>query len=336
MRRGRARAAIAALSAAVFVASQVNAAETIEVTIEGCSLDEPELARLVRLELGSVLESSEVGTPHVVTIQCEGNEAKVTLFDPVTKKAFERRVSAPKPGAEEAERLLALTVAQLYRGTRLGTETPVEDAPQTPKKAPDADSSAEAKPSAREKASAIAAPKPVEPPPEPRGSLGIVAGAHVRRIQSPIVMPSLEVMGTWSPFGSSLWLSLTGGAEYASVDRRSGIVDIAVGKALAGIGIEPVSDGTWSAFVDMALGVAVNHIRASEVASGYYAGETTGAAFEGSIGLGGALRVGPVRFELAFRGGAMLGGPVAQIADDDDVTLNGPWMGGDLRVRFLF
>ncbi len=332
------RCACAGVVLAAWMSSHsARAEEGMRVTAENCPFDAAELERLVRLELSSVLDSSEDASAYVVTIRCAGDEAHVELFDPLTSKTLKRRVLAPPAGTEEAERQLAITIAQLYRASWLELDAPsTEREDPLPPRVPPRTAVPEVRAARR-----LARPASVEAPrtaaeEATRGSVGVAFGARARHLQRPILLPSVDLAGSWWPVGELFWLSLSGGFEYASLARTTGSVDVIIGKVLGGAAIEPLVAGRWSGFAEASVGVAFTHVASSEVGPGYEGGSVGGGGVDATIGLGAAVRTGPVRLELVARGGALAGTPTGRIADDDDVDLDGPWAGGDLRVRWMF
>jgi len=164
-----------------------------------------------------------------------------------------------------------------------------------------------------------------------------VVGARGRRLQTPALLPSIELVGTWAPTGELFWLSASGGLEYANLDRLSGAVDVIVGKVLVGGAIEPLVSGPWSGFAEVSAGVAITHFASSSVRPGYAAAPTLrGAGFDANLGVGAALLAGPIRLELVARAGALTGTPTGHVSADDAIDLDGPWVGGDWRMRWMF
>ncbi len=115
----RAATALLAFSLAATRADAAHAGGSVHVEIEGCSLQTAEVTRLVQLELGSVLAAGADASDYRVTIRCSGPDLSISLFDPLTQKSLARTTLAPPPSQPEPERLVALTVAQLYRAAWL-------------------------------------------------------------------------------------------------------------------------------------------------------------------------------------------------------------------------
>ena len=338
MRRASPSAWGAAMLAVVLAARSARADDDIRVIVESCPLDQDELGRLVRLELSSVLDSSRDASSYVVTIRCAGEDAEVAIFDPLTSKTLQRKVAAPPAGSEEAERQLAITIAQLYRASwlELDAPPPPENKEPLPPRVRPRGAGPEIR-AARQLSRPTAATGANDAPAPSYGSFGLVLGARVRRVQRPIVLPSVELLGSWAPTGELFWLCLTGGLEYANLDRRGGALDVIVGKLSVGGAIEPLVAGPWSGFAEASAGVAINHIAPSDVLPGFTAsGPVRGAGFEAGLGIGVALRAGPLRLELLARGGALTGTPLGRVSLDDDVDLDGPWVGADWRMRWMF
>jgi hypothetical protein len=98
-----------------------------------------------------------------------------------------------------------------------------------------------------------------------------------------------------------------------------------------GAGLELVRQYRWSAFSEMSVGLDHVRLRGSQVASGYEAGTVAKLGLDASVGLGVALRTATTLVELAGRAGVLMGGPVGLVEPRGDISLNGPWLGIDLR-----
>ncbi len=320
-------AALAAL-VAVLAPRGVRAAESIHVRAEGCTMRTAELERLVRLELSSVLGPESKGS-YDVTVRCRDGIVDIGLFDPLTNKKVERTVRSPPSTQPEPERLIALTIAQLYRAAWL--ELAADDPPPLPPARVAAVAPAETR-SAKATAERALADEAERPLP---WSVALVAGAHARRLQTPLVMPSVEVDATWAPTGTLVWLLVHGGVEWASVTRERGTISTVLVRAGGGVGLEPLVSGIWSGFAELAGGVGYARLAGEDVAKGYRGGVVSGPGFDGAVTLGGAARVGPVRFELLGRVGVLVGTPAGLVDGEDELSLDGPWAGGAVRLRWL-
>ncbi len=330
MRLGHCRSAI--LAAVLLASAPVFADERIAVTVDSCSLSSGELERLVKLELSSVLETSASGG-YAVAIRCEAGEVHIALRDPLTKKGLERTVVAPPASQPEPERLIALTIAQLYRASWL--ELAAE--PAAPLASPPEVGRPVAELAKARKAAVERLPtrEPIAPIAErPRASLGVSAGERVRARDTPLLLPSVDLRATWLPTGELVWLSVATAVEWANVGRTSGSLSTLLLRGDVGVGIEPLVSGPWSGFAEVEGGVAVTRI-AGEALAGYRADTALGPGFEGSIGIGAAARVDVIRFELVGRVGLLHGTPAGLVAADEDLSLDGISGGLDLRVRWM-
>ncbi|MBL8742014.1 MAG: hypothetical protein JNK04_12995 [Myxococcales bacterium] len=306
--------------------------EPISVRVDGCTLRSSELERLVKLELASVLDAGAAGG-YVVAIRCEADEVQIALRDPLTKKGLERTVVAPPSSQPEPERLLALTIAQLYRASWL--ELAAE--PTAPLDSPPTVERPVAELAKAREAAVGSLPVRVPPPSAVRpsfASLGVSVGGRVRASDAPVLLPSLDLRASWLPTGELVWLSLATAAEWANVTRASGSLSALVLRGDLGVGIEPLVSGPWSGFAEVEGGIAVTRI-AGDAEPGYWEDTALGPGFEGSLGLGAAARVDAIRFELLARVGFLHGTPAGIVSDDADLSLDGVSGGLDLRVRWM-
>lgn len=313
-------------------ATRADADESINVTVEGCQLDASELERLVKLELVSVLDGN-AGGGYAVAMRCHGGHVHIRLRDPLTSKGLERSVLAPPVSQAEPERLLALTVAQLYRASWLELSAepvsplPIADVvPRPAKELASAQKTAVA--------TMRAPPSKPEGPPK-RGSVSALVGGRVRAADTPILLPSVGLEGSWMPTGELFWVIAATGFEWAAVTRDTGTLNTLLLRAGAGLGVEPLVSGPWSGFGELTGGVAIARISGADLAPGYESNVALGAGFEGSLGVGVAARVDVIRFELIGRVGLLYGTPAAIVSGDEDLSLDGVSGGLDLRVRWM-
>lgn len=301
----------------------------IDMVTEGCTLDARELDRLVRLELSTVLTPEDTTSRYEVTVACAGDTTRLRITDPLTEKSLERRVVFSLRTAPEPERLVALAVAQVYRSSRL--ELLTRDAPSLPA------------------GDAIRPPVSVPPQtahapqqrlaPAARGRAGALllrGGVAARRLGvAPFALPGVALEGRISP-RPTLWLTLTVGAETATVTRATGQVAVLGVPATLGLGVEPLSAGPFSFFARVDLGVEYASFSGRRVAPGLVAGKVDGLGLLGSVGAGAALRLRAFRVELAPRLGLCTGTPEGRVSGDRAVGMNGAWAGGDLAAGFVF
>jgi hypothetical protein len=325
---------------AFFASSPVLADDRIAVTVESCSMRSDELERLVKLELSSVLDASAAGG-YVVSIRCNGDQVSIALRDPLTRKGLDRTVVAPPPSQPEPERLLALTIAQLYRASWL--ELAAEPSAPLEPPASEKRSAAELDKARQVAVQTLPAPPPVlipalpPLPPKrrpPRAALGVSVGGRVRAPDTPLLLPSVDLRASWLPAAELVWLTVAPGVEWATVTRTTGSLSVLVLRGDLGVTIEPLKSGPWSGFAEMEAGVAVARI-AAEALAGYRADTALGPGFEGSIGIGAAARVDVIRFELVGRVGLLHGTPAGIVAGDEDLSLDGISGGLDVRVRWM-
>ena len=376
----RAAAALLAFSLAAARADAAHAGGSVRVEIEGCSLQTAEVTRLVQLELGSVLAAGADASDYRVTIRCSGADLSISLFDPLTQKSLSRTTVAPPPSQPEPERLVALTVAQLYRAAwlELAATDPPPLSPTDPRQRPPEEVALARRAAAQTLgdrrpddgsaapstgvgpngssapstgvgakqgvskaphpgglAAPQAAPSPVQPRDRP-WSIGVSPGMRARHLESAVLFPSLEATAAWAPGGRPFWVFAGGGFEWADVPRATGTLETLLVRGSAGVGMEPLVAGPWSAFAEASAGLTYLTISGHASRAPYAGRQIGGAGFDGSVGLGVAARLDAVRVELIGRFGLLAGTPTGIVAGDDDLSLDGPWTGLDLRLKWMW
>lgn len=314
-------------SAALSLPALARAAAPIDVSAEGCSLDRRELERLVRLELGSVLERGAASRVH---LGCSGASMRMRIEDPLTRKALERTVRAPDGDAPEPERLVALGVAQLYRAAwlELLTEDPPPLAPEPPRSPPPSAVVEAARGVVRARVPATHAQLSI------RASLR--GGVELRGLQTRALgLPSVGLDVALSPI-DRLWIGLGAGLGAYTAERSSGLVSTRLVYGHAIIAFEALRSGRWSGFAALDVGVGYASLRGRDVAAGRTAGQVEGPGLDSAIGLGGAARFGALRLELMARGGVLVGTPAGRVDGDASVDLDGAWIGLSAGIGVAF
>lgn len=328
--RGCLVAAIALVSTRPALAQEPPPAPASGLVVEGCAVDQAMLARLVRIELASVIEASTDPSRYVVWITCGEGRARIALSDPLTNKTLERTSVAPRAEDLEPERLLALTVAQLYRASWLELAAEKADPPPLPPALPVVRA-----PKAVESAKRVVEEKSTVPDDVHHVSIAAMGGFRARDLRAPTLLANVEISAAWSPLGEWFWIDIGSGIEVTTVTRDAGTLETMLVKAHGGAAVEPLRAGPWSGFAEFSAGVGILNVASSELEPGYTGGSVLGPGFEGSLGLGAAARIEPIRVELVGRVGLMEGTPMALVARDDPFSLDGVSGGLDLRLRWL-
>lgn len=308
----------AAALAGLLGAPAVNAAEPINVESRDCDLRQGELERLVRLELGSVVNpGDQVG--YQVVVACEKEGLYIRIEDPLTQKALERLVKLPEPESPEPERVVALSVAQLYRAAWL--ELLAEDPPPLAPSKP-------VPPAPRAKIAARAKADAVLPRRSPRTSRAALRLATTARgmTHNTLVLPVVGVGMGWSPW-QRWWLDINGQFEAGAEDRATGRVEARFAGGHVGASFEPSLGGSLSGVLAGEAGLLLMSLRGRNVGPGMETGNIEGMVVDGSAGAGVAVQVERMRIALLGRVGMVIGGPVGYVQGDDAVDLNGPWLG---------
>ncbi len=300
-------------------------AAEVALSVSDCSLRESELSRLVTLELSGVLDSSDRDSRYQVLVRCDPTGVSIQLHDPLTRKQVQRRVVAPAADQPEPERVIALTVAQLYRAAWL--ELVSDDVAPLEPASPEA-------PRASLAAARALAERGLTDRSEPVWMFGLAAGAKFRHITAPVTLAHGELRVV-NLSASPLLFSASANLEASSTQRRAGVVQARLFGAALGAGFELFRRQSWSTFSEMSLGLAHVRLQGSEVNAAYEAGTVSSLGLDAAVGLGMAWSNRKLRIELAGRAGVLSGAPVGLVAPHGDVSLNGAWLGADLRFGVL-
>jgi hypothetical protein len=288
-----------------------------------CTFRRAELSRLVSLELSSVLSADRASTSYEVLVRCTPGLWYLSLHDPLTQKRVERWVTPPAPEQPEPERAVALTLAQLYRASWL--ELAAEDEPPLapPPSAPASAALREARDMATRRLTQRAMRQ--------HWSLGLGGGLRLRNVSAALPLPHANLQAAYWPM-ARLRLALQGNLEAGGVTRRPGNVQATAASAGVSFGVEPWRRQAWSAVTEISTEICHVRLRGSEIESGYRAGNVAATGLDSALGTGVAWLEQPLRIELMFRAGYLLGTPSGSVYSDRSVSLNGPWLGVGLQV----
>jgi hypothetical protein len=339
LRRGA--AAIGAAVAAIASANAAHAADPadpasktgarIDLRAEGCSLDQRELERLVRLELSTVLSPEDTTSLYQVTVACGADATTLRITDPLTEKTLERPLVPPPAAAPEPERLVALAVAQLYRSSWLELLARDRDPPPlSPRERSRA-------PASVLQRAALAAQQRIGEERRPaRGALLVRGGVIARRLGvAPVALAAVALDGRVA-LRPPLWLGAMVGVEAATLTRPAGDVDVRGVPLAIGVGVEPPVPGPVAFFARLDAGVEYVSLTGRRVAPGLVAGRVDGLGFQGSASAGAALRLRALRLEIAPRIGLLAGTPEGAIAGSKPVGTSGLSAGADVAAGVTF
>jgi hypothetical protein len=280
-------------------------------SFEGCSESlAPEVERIARIELHAATERG--GAPTQVGLVCDGDEARLTVDDPLTGKRVDRTVSlasVPPPGRA---RLLALALAELVRSSWI--ELDLEPSPVLPLARPEP-VTVEDKEQARRVA--IAAQRT-----SPWRAYAALEGLYAPTVGRPVLGLSLGAAYEIArPFFVDAGISAWDGAT----ERSTGAVTVRQ------IAFDP-SVGIALPVVEVALGVRIGwaSLTGSPSEAGLRGGTTAGFVF-GPLLAASARIVGPLR--LWLRTGWLLESARGTVAGDSDVVVGGYWVSLGLGLR---
>lgn len=114
--------AFVALLSVTQVAGAERRGVPVAFTFEGCASDVgKEVERIARIELHASSEMGQATTR--ITLACAGDDAKISVVDPLTGKRVDRTVSLASVIDRDRPRLLALALAELARSSWIELET---------------------------------------------------------------------------------------------------------------------------------------------------------------------------------------------------------------------
>lgn len=296
----------------------------VSVDVANCAWSVQELRRLVRLELADVTATSQQSERYQTGVECEGDTVLLWINDPLTRKRIQRKVEAPPPAHPEPERLIALTLAQLYRASWLELiaedESPLPPAEPPPR-------AAEAKSAAR------GAVRRVVRASDQAWFVGLGGEAQLRPLDAPQGFLGLSPGAGWSPI-PSFYLQLRLNGSSATVERASGDVDVQVLGAQLGAAWKHGFEREWFGWYEGLSGPSYVRLQGSRVDADYQAATVSGWALSTLVGAGVGRRLGAFDVVLVAQLGLLLGAPAGKVADDDAVRADGAWLGGSLRFRW--
>lgn len=311
------------------IVASARAEGEIEIAASGCDLRQDELERLIRLELGAVVRPEDEVSGYRVEIACAGDEVQLRIEDPLTRKSLERTVEAPGPAVPEPERMIALSVAQLYRAAWL--ELVAEDPAPLPPKTPPPEA-----PRAKRAARAVVQPTIEAGEPETNARMHVRLGVAARGVQHDTVMsPALGAGFGYSP-AESLRVGVGVQFEAGAEQRTTGRIQARMAGMNLRLAYEPRISHTFVADLDVEGGLLFTSLHGSDVGPGLVAGNVEGIAFDASLGAGIGADLDPVRVGAALRAGVVTGAPLGYVEGDETVDLNGPWVGGFANAGFRF
>jgi hypothetical protein len=308
-----------------------------DLTIAGPSCAELELAeieRLVEVEIGDVAaEWSERADP-VVLLGCAEGTVRIEITDPVTDKSVARTIVAPPP--EDAERVIALAVAQLFVTSWLellidGDHADSEGAQEAERIARAAIEPEPVVPPIE--TPPVEPPPPIEPPspgPSITGELTIEAGARYRVTD--------EALGTGigALRGQLVIDSLLVGArvalEWGRTSRTRGTIDawLAAFGITAGWRSPPV--GAFYVDVSAIVSVVYMALAGRPSGSGVAGGTTQAIAAEIGAEVVPSIRLGPVIVGLALAVGGVLFAAPGVVTGERPVDVGGLALSAALRI----
>jgi hypothetical protein len=271
-----------------------------------------ELQRLLNLELAR--DPAGGGADSLLLrVRCLGDRIELRVVDPSTGQELQREIPAPPPGEPGRERIIALSVSELFSSAWLDllvAPAPERVRPPPPEPEPAPESSP---------------PPPTAPRPRRDGVL-LSAGVHVRHAQAPVTTGALGLgYGGWVHRNWGVFGRVT--AEYGGRTTPLGSVH-----ALA-LAIGPRASFRTGARKRVrfhaSLGASLLYLRLrghtdrSDVRVG--TAQALAADLRGSVGPIVDLRRGWL--EIGLDGGFVVPGPRGRVSDRDPVRADGGWLG---------
>ncbi len=307
------RAALLAVCLAlVGSVSDARASRRLLAQLEGCSnWSVGELERLAQLELQTVGGGeSDVGSADVA-IECVGANVTITARESFGRQKLTRQVEL-EPDAEDGQRLLAISVAQLVRALDW---LPQEQPPPAPRPRP-----------ANDRQPALLAR-----PEFRRLELNLGAGPRARQLMPALTTLRAELAGNYR-FARRLSLGAGLSYERGNTSRRQGQVSAKLAGMNLQAGFDPWHGQRWSCLLRLELAVQHLTLEGLGPSIGVRAGRVRGFGGEIEVDAGPVLRWDGVGIALLAQGGAARFGGYGLVSDDDPVSLNGAWAGAALAL----
>lgn len=284
------------------------ASRALHVSMNNCSgWSAAEVERLARLELATVGGGeSDVGGADV-EISCDEAGAALQASESQTRRSLARRVEL-LAGAEDAERVLAISVAQLVRALDwLPAPPPVVK-------------TSVARPSA-----------PPAAPPQRTLELHVGLGPRTRDAGSPF-LTYRAALGSALAVGSGIALGGAFNYERGDAERSLGRVRTELVGAALQANFEPWRGNRWSCLWRAELGVSRLSLRGQDPIVGTQTGQVRGFGGEAQLAIGPVLRSASVGAALLAQGGGAYFGGEGLVSRDDNVNFNGAWAGLELAL----
>jgi len=274
--------------------------------------------QLLQLELGIAGggESEAAGTR--LTLSCMPGAVRISARELGTRRELSRDV-AVAPDNPDAERVLAISAAQLVRALAWLPQDAAEDAPK---------------------------PRP-KPPPSYAGELGpkdpakfatsarveAGVGARARSLKAQLVSLRVGLAYDWG-IARSLHFGVGVGYESGGADRRIGSVDA----RLLGGGLRLA----WTLLSARPVALELRGEAAVERAwltgapsqPGFRGGELSGVGGEAGVDFGPTFRLGLLSVRLSGQVGAAYFGGQGLVSGEEAIDLNGPWAGCMLALAW--
>ena len=284
----------------------------MDFSFDGCAPAMlPAVERIARIELHAAEDDGGPATQ--IALACDGDDARITVDDPLTGKRVERTVSlATVPDLGRA-RLLALATAELVRSSWIELElTPAPALPVAHVEQVSAAQKAEARDVAMSVGRRVVSWR----------GYAAVEGLYIPSIGRPIVGLTLGVQRDLLS-----WLYVEGG-----VSAWDGVTERATGAVtVRPIALDPAV-GFRLPVVDVAIGARVGWASLAGSPSGPgFRGDTTSGLLVGPLVAASVALVGPLRVWL--RAGWILHGDRGVVAGDADVVAGGFWTSLGLGLR---
>lgn len=289
----------------------------VRVRTTACpDLDSSELERLLALELvGRHADEEDIPTV-VIGVRCVEEILQLSVVAPGTGRRVHRELPAPHPDDPARERVVALTLSELF-------ETAWLDLLSAPPGWSDSTTSDE------ETSTPPAAP----PPPAPRRRDEVIFAASARLRHLPGIFPTGRVEVGYGGWLRPSWrLFGLADVEYGGTRRELGVVH-GIGTAL-GAGATYRSPRIGHVTLDISLRGAARYLRLVGVSDevGVDTGSAQGIAAEGTLTIGPTFAFERTRLGLFVEGGYTAPGPNGRITADDPARMDGGFIGLGLEL----
>ena len=301
-------------------AARAVSASLVRVDTSGCPALRPErVGQLLRLEMATLVPMVDELPTLDVAFQCAGNQATITLRDPVTVKVVSRDVAIE--ASADAERSLALATSELFLASWAELLIPRPENKSQP-----------ASPAVAVARHAVELVVPARPS-EPTMAVDLHAVGRERHLSTPILTVGATLRVGQSQCRTFQFFSDLGW-ETGSAARTRGRVDIT--GATLGAGLRScLSFANAQVGFSGSIGGAYISLQGVSTSPAFFGAHIDGFGAEAAGSVDASVTWRPVRVGVALLVGALAAGPIGDVKDETPVRFDGLWAGVTIFAGLL-